>query len=206
MPPAWRMAWVKHPSPLTEQIKSALYHHTQGIPALVIKLLFEAQLYAINRTKKGQQETVDETVLEQVFNRMRLTKPVMDVLRALEEEKKNKLSGLLPQAGSYDDLKDPIEYLQAPNDIALNDWYAEAIQKIKEIIEAKISADTTEGKVAYSPKTSKAPKNGRGKKNDETTSTENEGADENFPILVSLRNFCLQRDYGHHQKYLGVRL
>lgn len=52
----WKFQWVRHPVPLTQGIENAMYHESQGIIDIVMKVFMLSQITAIS----DKTETVDE--------------------------------------------------------------------------------------------------------------------------------------------------
>lgn len=74
----WHFQWVQKPSELTPYIASLVYHHTQGIPDLAIKMFATAQW----RAMFDGSETITAELLEDVANKeMKLIQPMVEALR-----------------------------------------------------------------------------------------------------------------------------
>jgi hypothetical protein len=87
----WRFQWVTTPVPLTPYFSSLMFHHTQGVIDLAIKLFAAAQVRAIFEGI----ETITPQLLEEIANReLVLVKPMINALR------KNDLKAL----DAYDDI------------------------------------------------------------------------------------------------------
>lgn len=94
----WRYQWVKNPIPLTEALVVRLYEFTQGLPAMVMRLMQGANSHAI----ATGHETIDERILDQVYKRdFRL---VGHALKALKHG----------EIGLYEDLMTVKELLEGP--------------------------------------------------------------------------------------------
>jgi len=74
----WRFQWVTTPVPLTPFFSSLMFHHTQGVIDLAIKLFAAAQW----RAMLDGSETITQQLMENVANHeMALVKPMIEALR-----------------------------------------------------------------------------------------------------------------------------
>ncbi|MFB6367708.1 AAA family ATPase [Paenibacillus elgii] len=74
----WQYQWVRNPSELTEELLSALYDETQGIPDVLVKLLILLQGRAISSGK----ETITIPFIRQVAKeQLALVQPMLNALR-----------------------------------------------------------------------------------------------------------------------------
>lgn len=74
----WRFQWVKHPVPLTPEMSNLLYHHSQGVVDIVIKLFAVAQARAIH----DGSETLDGQLIELVAcNELAIVRPMLEAIR-----------------------------------------------------------------------------------------------------------------------------
>ncbi|HYE10178.1 MAG TPA: ATP-binding protein [Patescibacteria group bacterium] len=91
----WRYQWTKEYTPLTNELKDALYEESQGIVDIAIKLFAMAQMKAIATGK----EIITPGLIKHVAKEsLRLVKPMLDALKSND----------IKQIAKYDDIK-PID-------------------------------------------------------------------------------------------------
>lgn len=97
---AWGYQWVQKPAPLTPEIRSVLYEHTQGVTDFLAKLMILGQRYAI----QANIETLNPEMFTHVANtKMKLLKPALTVLKSRD----------LAAMKRFEDLMPPDEQLEA---------------------------------------------------------------------------------------------
>lgn len=93
----WRYQWTAEPTLLTPEISEAIYHESQGIVDIAVKLLMLAQMRAISRGEVGYSETLDaglfHTIAEEEFA---LAKPLLDAVREGRMDVLEKVPDLVP--------------------------------------------------------------------------------------------------------------
>jgi len=92
----WQYQWTRNPTPITPEIRAALYDESQGIMDIVVKLFMLAQLRAVH---VGEVRGANEVLTPQLLRRIaredfQIVRPMLDALR------KNDANALL----RYDDL------------------------------------------------------------------------------------------------------
>jgi hypothetical protein len=90
----WRYQYVRHASPLTDEIANTLYQESQGITDVVVKLYFLAQQRAILR-EEDERITPDH-IRSVAADSMRMLKPALDALRTNNEAYLRRLEDVLP--------------------------------------------------------------------------------------------------------------
>lgn len=74
----WKFQWVRNPVPLNEHFAHVMYHYSQGVIDIAIKLFASAQA----RAMLDQSETLTTDLLADVYNReLKLMHPMIDALR-----------------------------------------------------------------------------------------------------------------------------
>ncbi|SIP87910.1 AAA domain-containing protein [Aromatoleum tolulyticum] len=74
----WRFQWVKNPAPLTPHMSDLMYHHSQGVVDIAIKLLAVAQARAIH----DGSETLDGPLIDRVAKQeLAIAMPMIDAIR-----------------------------------------------------------------------------------------------------------------------------
>lgn len=93
----WRYQWTAEPTPLTPEISEAIYHESQGIVDIAVKLLMLAQMRAISRGEVGYSEALDaglfHTIAKEEFA---LAKPLLDAVREGRMDVLEKVPDLVP--------------------------------------------------------------------------------------------------------------
>ncbi|HYD30292.1 MAG TPA: ATP-binding protein [Azospirillaceae bacterium] len=79
----WQYQWTQEHTPLTDDIRLALYEESQGIIDIVIKLFMLAQLHIIQlRATRGRPERLDAGLLRQTAREnFHLIRPMIDALK-----------------------------------------------------------------------------------------------------------------------------
>lgn len=79
----WKFQWVQHPVPLTQGIENAMYHESQGIIDIVMKVFMLSQITAIS----DNTETVDEDTIHRTGALcMQGVQPMLNALRTNNNE------------------------------------------------------------------------------------------------------------------------
>lgn len=74
----WKYQWTKNETPLTDDIKNVIYHESQGIIDIAIKLFVLSQWSAI---ATGEEVITSETIRTVVRENLKLVKPMLDALK-----------------------------------------------------------------------------------------------------------------------------
>jgi hypothetical protein len=75
----WKFQWTKHPVEVTSALSEAVYFHTQGIRALVVRLFQFGQLQAM----RDKSERLTDKLLKKVAKeRFKLVEPALNALRS----------------------------------------------------------------------------------------------------------------------------
>ncbi|ACH84987.1 MULTISPECIES: ATP-binding protein [Acidithiobacillus] len=84
----WSYQWTREVSPLTGEIRQALYEESQGIVDVLVNLFMMAQLRAIQLgVLRGRPERIDAGLLRQVASEhMRLIAPMINALKRGDRE------------------------------------------------------------------------------------------------------------------------
>lgn len=94
---AWRYQWVKHPVELTDELAAHIHDLTQGLPSMLFRLLQFANQEAIATGR----ETIDESLLDQVYARhFRLLRHALSALK-------------LGEVGLYEDLMTANQFFES---------------------------------------------------------------------------------------------
>ncbi len=79
----WHLQWVRHPSPLSPSLAKLMFHHTQGVVDIAIKLFAIAQARAIY----DGTETLTGALIESVSqNELALVIPMIEAIRRNDVE------------------------------------------------------------------------------------------------------------------------
>lgn len=83
----WRFQWTTEVTPLTDDLKVALYDETQGIPDFLIKLFMLCQLRLMNISDGRKiQEIITVDLIRQVAkSHFRIIEPMLNALRVKDE-------------------------------------------------------------------------------------------------------------------------
>ncbi|MGI8386588.1 ATP-binding protein [Robertmurraya sp. P23] len=77
----WDLQYTKKNTPLTDELKKAMYYHTMGIPDIAVKLFMHIQSKAI---LNGGDETITVSLINEVASRsLKLLQPVYEKIRRL---------------------------------------------------------------------------------------------------------------------------
>lgn len=87
----WDYQWLKKNSPLTQELKDAIYEESQGIIDIAIKLFGMAQIRAIS---SGKEEITVQLIKQVAEENLKLVKPMLDALR----------SGNISKIAKYEDI------------------------------------------------------------------------------------------------------
>src|SRR6266571_2566355 len=83
----WRYQYVRKPTPLTDELRHALYFESQGITDLAVKVYMLAQIEAITRAEKDEEEEVTKDLIESVAqDRLRYMQRFLNALRKNDPE------------------------------------------------------------------------------------------------------------------------
>ncbi|MBP2659707.1 MAG: family ATPase [Firmicutes bacterium] len=88
----WEYQWIRHESPLNDEIREALYDESQGIVDMAIKLYMLAQIRAINL---GIELISPDLIRNVAKESLQLTKPMINALK----------TGKLSELAKYDDIR-----------------------------------------------------------------------------------------------------
>ncbi len=100
----WRFQWTRIETPISDEIREALYLESQGVVDIVVKLymLVQLRLLSIGEVRAGFQETITVTLIRQVAREhLAIVRPMLEALR------KNDLN----EIEKYDDLAPLQTYL-----------------------------------------------------------------------------------------------
>lgn len=102
----WRFQWTRVETPITDEIREALYHESQGVVDIVVKLymLVQLRLISIGEVRQPFEEAITAALITQVAKEhLVIVRPMLEALRKnnLEEIKK------------YDDLAPLQAYLDS---------------------------------------------------------------------------------------------
>jgi hypothetical protein len=91
----WEYQWLRTATPLTPELSSAMYHQTQGISALVVRLFQLVQLQAIRGAKS---ERISVSLIEKVAKeKFTLLRPALEALRSGNQKKIGEFEDLLAE-------------------------------------------------------------------------------------------------------------
>jgi hypothetical protein len=91
----WRFQWTRKPTQMTAAVLKAMYHETQGIRSLVVKLFQLSQIQAI----RDESEKISIALIEKVAaEKFTLLTPALEALRSGNKEKIKKYEDLLSGA------------------------------------------------------------------------------------------------------------
>ncbi|GHV11359.1 hypothetical protein FACS1894219_02390 [Clostridia bacterium] len=97
----WKYQWLQKPTPLTDELKNALYDESQGIMDIAVKLYAMAQSKAI---ADGTETITVNTIKEAAAEKLQLVRPMLQALR----------DGDAKKLARYDDIRIEIDdYLYA---------------------------------------------------------------------------------------------
>lgn len=91
----WSYQWIRNRTSLTRELKEVLYHESQGIVDIAIKLYAMAQMRAI---ATGEERITVDLIQAVAKDSLKLVKPMLDALK----------SGNSQEIGKYQDIK-PID-------------------------------------------------------------------------------------------------
>ncbi len=74
----WNLQWVQTPAPLTPAMRQAMFHYSQGLSDIALKLFAIAQVRAI---LSGQETVTPELVAQVAENELKLVAPMLRALR-----------------------------------------------------------------------------------------------------------------------------
>lgn len=94
----WSYQWTREVSPLTDEIRQALYEESQGIVDVLVNLFMMAQLRALELgVLRGRPERIDAGLLRQVAHEhLRLIHPMIDALKRNDREAIAKYDDIRP--------------------------------------------------------------------------------------------------------------
>ncbi|TXC81030.1 AAA family ATPase [Paraburkholderia azotifigens] len=89
----WPFQWLHNPVPLTQSLSDLMFHHSQGITDIAVKLFASVQWQCI----LDQSETITAQVIEQVWKRdFELIHTMMDAYRLNDPEALDKYHDIAP--------------------------------------------------------------------------------------------------------------
>ena len=91
----WKYQWTRKSTPLTGELKDAIYSESQGIIDIAVKLYAMAQVKAITT---GTERVTPKAIREVAAEKLRLVRPMLDALR----------SGDIKKIARYEDIR-PID-------------------------------------------------------------------------------------------------
>lgn len=89
----WRYQWIRKRTELTTEIKNAIYHESQGIIDIAVKLYAMAQIKAI---ADGTEALTSSTIHAVALEKLRLVKPMLDALRSGDKKQIMKFEDIRP--------------------------------------------------------------------------------------------------------------
>jgi hypothetical protein len=93
----WRYQYVRKPSPLTDELRHALYFESQGITDLAVKVYMLAQIEAISRATCDEEEEVTKDLIESVAqDRLRYMQRFLNALRSPNPEEAKQFEDIAP--------------------------------------------------------------------------------------------------------------
>jgi AAA domain len=93
----WRYQYVRKPTPLTDELRHVLYFESQGITDLAVKVYMLAQIEAITRAEKDDEEEVTKDLIESVAqDRLRYMQRFLNALRKNDPEELKEFEDIGP--------------------------------------------------------------------------------------------------------------
>lgn len=93
----WKYQYMRKPTPLTDDLRHALYFESQGITDLAVKVYMLAQIEAISRADADEEEEVTKGLVESVAqDRLRYMQPFLNALRSDNPEELKRLEDIAP--------------------------------------------------------------------------------------------------------------
>jgi hypothetical protein len=93
----WRYQYVRKPTPLTDELRHVLYFESQGITDLAVKVYMLAQIEAITRAEKDEEEEVTKDLIESVAqDRLRYMQRFLNALRKNNPEELKEFEDIGP--------------------------------------------------------------------------------------------------------------
>jgi Bacterial TniB protein len=98
----WDLQYTKEYTPITNELKQAMYYYTLGIPDIAVKLFMHVQAKAI---LKGADEKITISLIKEVANKsLRLLQPVFEKIRRLGSTSElEKLEDVQPEWDSFNE-------------------------------------------------------------------------------------------------------
>lgn len=103
----WKFQWTRVETPITDEIREALYDESQGIVDVVVKLfmLVQLRLIAISEVRPSFQEVITEKLIREVARQhLVIVRPMLEALRKNRKEDIEKYDDLAPLQAYLDDL------------------------------------------------------------------------------------------------------
>jgi hypothetical protein len=103
----WKFQWTRVETPITDEIREALYDESQGIVDVVVKLfmLVQLRLIAISEVRPSFQEVITEKLIREVARQhLVIVRPMLEALRKNRTEDIEKYDDLAPLQAYLDDL------------------------------------------------------------------------------------------------------
>lgn len=103
----WKFQWTRVETPLTKEIREALYDESQGIVDVVVKLfmLVQLRIIAISEVRPNVQEEMKETLIRQVAREhLVIVRPMLEALRKNDKDAIAKYDDLAPLQAYLDDV------------------------------------------------------------------------------------------------------
>ena len=93
----WKYQYVRKLTPLTDELRHALYFESQGITDLAVKVYMLAQIEAITRATCDEEEEVTKDLIESVAqDRLRYMQRFLNVLRKNDPEELKEFEDISP--------------------------------------------------------------------------------------------------------------
>ena len=96
----WQYQWTKEHTPLSDEIVTEIYHHTQGISDLMVKLVIYSQQYAIETGKERLSVKLISRVAKERFKSL---KPMIEAIRSGNPYKMAKYEDILKREWKTED-------------------------------------------------------------------------------------------------------
>ena len=103
----WKFQWTRVETPITDEIREALYDESQGIVDVVVKLfmLVQLRLIAISEVRPSFQEVIAEKLIREVARQhLVIVRPMLEALRKNKKEDIERYDDLAPLQAYLDDL------------------------------------------------------------------------------------------------------
>lgn len=103
----WKFQWTRVETPITDEIREALYDESQGIVDVVVKLfmLVQLRLIAISEVRPNFQEVLTEKLIREVARQhLVIVRPMLEALRKNKKEDIEKYDDLAPLQAYLDEL------------------------------------------------------------------------------------------------------